>query len=260
MSDWALITGATTGIGLELARIFARERHNLVLTARNEARLQEVAADLRRANEIETRVVAKDLSTASAPQELFDATSDLTISTLVNNAGLGFYGDFADVPLDRHRLVMQVNMTALVELTYLFLAPMLRRGQGRILNVASMAAFQPGPTINVYYASKAFAFSFTYSLAMEVEDRGITVTALCPGTTHTEFFERGGFGPVRAPLTMSARAVAEAGYRGLMRGKRLVIPGWHNRLAVQFARRMPLSVTSAVVKKLHRKRRVNGSK
>ncbi|HYG24154.1 MAG TPA: SDR family NAD(P)-dependent oxidoreductase, partial [Verrucomicrobiae bacterium] len=137
---------------------------------------------------------------------------------------------------------------------HLFLKPMIARRRGRILNVASTAAFQPGPCISVYYASKAFVHSFSYALAQEVESSGITVTALCPGTTRTDFFARGQFSVKRAPFTMHARDVAEAGYRGVMRGKRVVIPGLHNRIAARFSKFLPLAITSIAVRKLHAKR------
>jgi short-subunit dehydrogenase len=253
-NGWALITGASSGIGLELAAVFAESGFNLALTARNGPRLEELAEHLRSAHGIQTRVIPMDLSQPAACRAIFGALADTPVSVLVNNAGLGFYGDFAGTDLDLHTTVMRVNMEALVELTHLFLPPMLQRGEGRILNVASTAAFQPGPWINVYYASKAFVFSFTYALAEELADSPVTVTALCPGTTHTSFFERGGFGTVRAPFTMSPRAVAEAGYRGLMRGKRVVVPGWANKVASQFARRLPSRMTAAVVRRIHRKR------
>ncbi|MGN6552777.1 MAG: SDR family NAD(P)-dependent oxidoreductase [Verrucomicrobiota bacterium] len=253
MNDWALITGASSGIGLELARLFAADRFNLVLLARNEARLNQLAEELRRDNGIEVQVLVQDLARPEAAQETFDALEGVPVSVLVNNAGFGFYGPFAELYLQKHSAVMQVNMVALVQLTHLFLKPMLERKRGRILNVASMAAFQPGPFVNVYYASKAFVHSFSYALAEEVEPVGITVTALCPGTTHTEFFVRGQFGSQRAPLTMDARTVAEAGYRGLMKGRRVVVPGWANTIAAFFTKRLPVRLTTAIIRRVHRK-------
>lgn len=253
MNNWALITGASSGIGLELARLFAADRFNLILVARNQQRLDQLSAELIAAHGVQCRVLAADLSQPGAAHQIFDSVKELPVSVLVNNAGLGYYGDFADQPLARHSEVMQVNMTALVELTHLFLQPMRSRRSGKILNVASTAAFQPGPCINVYYASKAFVHSFSYALAQELEDSGIVVTALCPGTTHTEFFSRGNFGSKRAPFTMDAKTVAMAGYRGLMKGKRVVIPGWQNRISSMLAKRLPLTITSAIVRRIHRK-------
>src|SRR5262245_5917651 len=188
MNDWALITGASSGIGLELAKLFAADHINLVLLARNEERLNKVSWELRARHSVQARVLVKDLASPTAPQEIFDELRDTPISMLVNNAGFGLYGPFLSGDLRGHSELMQVNMTALVQLTHLFAQPMVTRRTGRIMNVASTAAFQPGPLINVYYASKAFVHSFTYALAKELKGTGVTVTTLCPGTTHTEFF------------------------------------------------------------------------
>lgn len=251
MKDWVLITGASSGIGLELARCFAADQFPLVLVARNAARLNEIAQELGERHGIQSRVVARDLAENSAAENVFEAVRDLNVSILVNNAGLGFYGAFANANLNEQRQMLQVNVSALVELTHLFVQPMLARRAGRILNVASTAAFQPGPLVNVYYASKAFVYSFSYALAEELSGTGVTVTALCPGTTHTNFFSRGRFGATRAPFTMDAKTVAVAGYRGLMRGKRVVIPGIFNKVTSAFAKRLPESLTTSVVKRIH---------
>ena len=252
MNDWALITGASSGIGYELAKLFAADHFNLVLVARTEARLNQVAEELRGRHGIEARVLACDLSSIAAPQQIFDALRDTPISILVNNAGFGVHGPFAATDLRAQTDLMQVNMTALMQLTHLFLQPMLARRSGRILNVASTAAFQPGPTINVYFASKAFVYSFSYALAEELAGTGVTVTTLCPGTTRTEFFARAHFSPRRNPLIMDADKVARIGYRGLMQGKRVVIPGVMNRIVSAVAKRMPARLTSGFVRRLHK--------
>lgn len=252
MIQCALITGASSGIGRELAKLFAADKFNLILVARNEARLNQLAAELRAQHGIEVRVIAKDLSAPTAPPELFDTLRDTPISILVNNAGIGWHGAFAQTELQQSLDIMRLNMDALVTLTHLFMQPMLARRAGKILNVASTAAFQPGPMVNVYYASKAFVHSFSYALAEELRDTGVSVTTLCPGTTHTEFFARGNFGPVRAAFTMDARTVAVAGYRGLMRGKRVVIPGVINKIASAFAKRLPVRWTTAIVRRIHK--------
>jgi uncharacterized protein len=251
MNDWALITGATAGIGRELADLFAADKFNLVLVARNEPRLNQVAEELRSRHGIEVKVLPTDLASPAAPQEIFDALRDTPISILVNNAGFGIHGPFARNGLRAQTDLMQVNMTALVELAHLFVQPMLARRQGRILNVASTAAFQPGPMVNVYYASKAFVFSFSYALAEELSDSGVTVTTLCPGTTRTEFFDRAHLPVKRGMPMMSARKVAEAGYRGMMRGKRVVIPGLLNKVASAIAKRAPVRLTASLAKKFH---------
>jgi short-subunit dehydrogenase len=252
MIDWVLITGASSGIGLELAKCFAADQFNLILTARNEARLNRVADELRAQHGIQTKVIAKDLALPGAAQEIFDALRDTPVSILVNNAGFGLHGLFAKIDLREQTDLLQVNMTALVQLTHLFLQPMLASNRGRIMNVASTAAFQPGPTINVYFASKAFVYSFSYALAEELTGTNVTVTTLCPGTTRTEFFARGNFGPVRGRYMMDAAKVARIGYRGLMNGKRVVIPGLLNKLAAAISKRMPDRVTAYFVRKLHK--------
>ena len=252
MNEWALITGASSGIGLELARVFAQERWSLVLLARNEARLTELADQLEGEHRIRTRVLPKDLSEHTAADEVFETLRDLPITALVNNAGVGFYGPFAQSDLREQHSVMQINMVTLVRLTHLFLKPMLYHRKGRILNVASTAAFQPGPNVSVYYASKAFVYSFSYALGMELEGTGVTLTTLCPGTTRTRFFSRGHFSGTHGPVVMDAPAVALAGYRGLMQGKRVVIPGVRNRILSALARLGPARAAGSVVRRIHR--------
>lgn len=252
MDSWALITGASTGIGAELARIFAANHFNLVLVSRTRSRLEQLAKELTSQHNIQARVVPCDLSQPNAAANLFAAVRDLPISILVNNAGFGHYGRFLESDLAVQTGMMQTNMTALVELCHLFARPMLERRSGRILNVASIAAFQPGPTVNTYYASKAFVFSFSYALAMELKGTGVTVTTLCPGTTRTEFFARANIHMKRPFPLMDPRAVAQAGYRGLMHGKRVVIPGPINKLMAWFSPCLPSALTAAIVRYLHR--------
>jgi short-subunit dehydrogenase len=251
MDDWALITGASTGIGRELATVFAANHFKVAMVARDGQRLTEVAAELRSKFGIETKVVPCDLSQAGAVAEIFSTLRETPIYALVNNAGFGSYGSFTNTALDLQSDMMQVNMVALVQLTHLFSQPMLARRRGRILNVASTAAFQPGPMVNVYYATKAFVYSFSYALADELKETGVTVTALCPGLTRTAFQHRARMRQSRRWPMMSAREVAEAGYRGLMRGKRVVVPGAMNRIASFFAKRLPPRVTAAIVRKIH---------
>jgi uncharacterized protein len=251
MNEWALITGASAGIGHELADIFAAHHFNLALVARDETRLRALAADLEARHNIKTRVLPQDLARPGAAAALFEALRDTPVSVLVNNAGFGGYGRFAKLDLGLQTDMMQVNMVALVQLTHLFLQPMLARGAGRILNVASVAAFQPGPTVNVYYASKAFVYSFSYALAEELAGTGITVTALCPGTTRTEFFQRARVRMTRPWPLMEARVVAEAGFRGLMKGKRVVVPGLMNRLMATLSPCAPAWLTAGIVRRVH---------
>lgn len=253
MNQWALITGGSTGIGHELAKVFAANKFNLVLVARSEVRLKQAADELRSRHNVETRVLVKDLSVAGTPQEIFDAVRDLPISVLVNNAGFGWRGGFAEGDLNHTALdMMHVNMDSLVALTRLFLPPMLERKFGRVMNVASTAAFQPGPFSNIYFATKAFVFSFSTALSEELAGTGVTVSALCPGTTRTEFFERAGMQTSGRDLVMmNADVVAQIGYDGLIRGKRIVIPGVLNKITSRLARCMPTRFTAKVVRKIN---------
>jgi hypothetical protein len=253
MNDWALITGGSMGIGQELAKVFAANNFNLILVARNESRLKQVADELRAQHNIEIKILVKDLSLASAPQEIFDALRDTPISVLVNNAGFGWRGAFAECDLQRQTLdMMHVNMDSLVALTRLFVPPMLTRKQGRVMNVASTAAFQPGPFANIYFATKAFVLSFSAALSEELDGAGVTVTALCPGSTRTEFFQRAGMQNFRRDsIMMDAGVVAEIGYNGLMRGKRIVIPGMLNKTTALLSRIASRRFAAKMVRKLN---------
>ena len=230
----ALITGASSGIGLELARLFARDGRGLVLVARRREKLQELARELTGRHGVSVRVIAKDLAAASAPAEIAAelASDQIPVETLVNNAGFGIQGPFLGTDLGQELEMIRVNVTALTELTRRFLPQMKQRGAGRILNVASTAAFQPGPLMAVYYATKAYVLSFSEALSCELAGTGITVTALCPGATQTEFHARPGMGRTKLfqRRVMSAEAAARAGYLGALAGRRVVIPGLKNRL------------------------------
>jgi short-subunit dehydrogenase len=239
----ALITGASVGIGYELAKVFARNGYDLVLVARNREQLEQVAAECRSIEKIEARVLPKDLSVPSAPQEVFDSMkqSGTQIDVLVNNAGFGTHGEFSQIDMVADLGLLQVNIVALTALTKLFLWEMLARGSGKILNVASVASFQPGPLMATYYASKAYVLHFSEAIATEVAGRGVTVTALCPGPTESEFGKRAkiqGERPFRT-RSMPAGPVAQAGFDGLMRGKRVVIPGLANKILARMNRFFP---------------------
>lgn len=178
----ALVSGASGGIGYELAGLFARNNHNLVLVARNSDRLTQAADDLKQQFGVSAKAIALDLAIPEAPQSLFGRLQrdGITIDILVNNAGYGVLGPFAEIPVESSLDQIQLNITALTNLTRLFLGPMLQRGSGKILNVASTAGFQPGPLMAVYYATKAYVISFSEALANELDGKGITVTCLCP--------------------------------------------------------------------------------
>jgi short-subunit dehydrogenase len=247
----ALITGASSGIGLELARVFAREGYSLALVARNRKRLEDLAAELKPTH---VQVIAKDLAKPEAPREIFEEASHADV--LVNNAGFGVFGPFAETSLAEELEMIQVNITALVALTKLYLPGMIHARSGRVMNVSSTAAFQAGPLMAVYYASKAFVLSFSEAIANELDGTGVTVTALCPGPTETGFQERGRMedsGLVKGKKIMDARTVAEAGFRGLMAGTTIVIPGLQNKLLAQSNRFAPRKMVTRIVRKMQEK-------
>lgn len=245
----ALITGASGGIGYELAKLFAKDHHNLVLVARNGPRLAQVADELRRQFGVLVTTVAIDLAELNAAQSLFAQLQSVPVDILINNAGYGQFGEFSDVPLEESAGQIQLNITALTALTKLFLGPMLERRSGRIMNVASTAGFQPGPLMAVYYATKAYVISFSEALANELAGKGVTMTCLCPGATETGFASRAGNDKTRlfkSLRPMDAKAVARAGYHGLLKGKTLVIPGVRNWLVAESVRFSPRKVVTAV--------------
>src|ERR1700690_385318 len=255
MNQTALLTGASSGIGYELAKLFAKDHHNLVLVARGAAKLTQVADELQRQFGISAKAVPLDLTAAPAPQFLFDRLrgEGIAVDILVNNAGYGVLGEFSTVSLDESLGQIQLTITALTQLTKLFLGPMIERRSGKIMNVASTAGFQPGPLMAVYYATKAFVISFSEALANELKDSGVTVTCLCPGATDTNLQERAGMESTRLVKTlrpMDAKTVARDGYRGLMAGKTLVISGFRNWLVAESVRFSPRKLVTAVSRKL----------
>jgi uncharacterized protein len=255
----ALVTGGSGGIGLELARCLARDHHEIVIVARREAGLAAAAAELRSAGARGVTTVPADLSRPEEVERLI-ATLDASafeVTILVNNAGFGAAGAFAAIPLAEQLGMIQTNIAALTHLTHRLLPPMQSRGAGRILNVASTAAFQPGPFMAVYYASKAFVLSFSEALSEELRGSGITVTALCPGPTSTGFAARARLGATRMfrrGVVTSARTVAEAGYAGMLRGDRIVVPGATNKLVAQANRLAPRGLMTRITRRLNERR------
>ena len=245
-----LITGASSGIGYELAKLFAHDHHNLVLVARSGDRLAQVATELRRFG-VDVHTYALDLGAPAAPKFLFDQvqSAGLLVDILVNNAGFGAFGEFANMPAEQILGQIQLNITALTELTRLFLPPMLKRRSGKIMNVASTAGFQAGPLMAVYYATKAYVISFTEALANEVRNSGVTVTCFCPGATDTGFAKRAGNDKSRLFKqlgAMPAERVARDGYRAVMEGRTLAISGAHNWLVAQSTRFAPRKLVTAI--------------
>ena len=251
----ALITGASAGLGREYARLFAKDGHDLVLVARRRDRLDELARELTAAHGITCMVIAADLAAPTAGQQIADQVqaAGRSIDFLVNNAGFGKRGSFAQSDVRLQIEMIDVNVRALVELTHLFLPGMLERKHGRILNLASMAGFVPGPFMATYYASKAFVVSFTEALASELHGTGVTATASCPGPTATEFADVAGSGKsnlFRRPVA-DAASVARHGYRAMLAGTVVAIPGLKNKLSVQSVRIAPRAVVRAIAAKLN---------
>ena len=254
----ALVTGASGGIGEELARLFASDGHDLVLVARSEDKLKRLAEELGASHNVEARVLASDLSRPDSPREIFDElqASGVEVDALVNNAGFGSWGLFAETDLRQELEMLQVNVVALTHLTKLFLPSMLARRRGYVCNVASTAAFQPGPLMAVYYASKAYVLSLSEALANECEGTGVRVSALCPGPTETGFVAAAGMSESKLfdRGAMTARDVAVAGYRGLLAGKTIVIPGARNAFVARTVGMMPRRLVTKVVRGIQERR------
>jgi uncharacterized protein len=236
-ADVVLITGSSSGIGLHLAHEFARHGHPLVLVAPDEQELQDIATELVFKHGNYVRVIPKDLRRPESAREIFAElqSADIAVDILVNNAGHGFRGKAWELPIDVDLSMVQLNIEAVLRLTKLFLPPMVERGEGRILNTASIAAFEPGPMLAVYHATKAFVLSWSEALAIELAEAGVTVTALCPGATDTDFFTKAGMVATRAfqgQNIMAPQEVAKWGYEGLMKGQLFVVPGSMNKALV----------------------------
>ena len=245
-----LITGASGGIGYELAKLFARDHHNLVLVARSAEKLSVVAAELQ-AHGVTVKTIVLDLALPVAPKFLFDQLrrENIAIDILINNAGFGAFGEFATMPEEEILGQIHLNITALSHLTRLVLPAMVERHAGRIMNVASTAAFQPGPLMAVYYATKAYVLSLSEALANEVRKSGVTVTCFCPGATHTGFAERAGTQDSRIFKqfgAMPADKVALDGYRALMQGRTVAISGAHNWAIANSVRFAPRSLVTTI--------------
>lgn len=251
-----LVTGASSGIGAALAAVCAQAGHDLVLAARRVAKMEALAADLQRRHAVRVTVIAADLEHPEGAERLHAEVKrqGLTPSALINNAGYGLFGEFRDSALASELAMMQLNMNSLVVLTKLCL-PDLLATRGKLLNVASTAAFQPGPYMAVYYATKAFVLSFSEALAAELEGTGVTVTALCPGPTASGFQDKADMQAsalVSGKQLPSADAVAQAGYRAMQRGQRVCIPGATNWLLAQSVRFTPRRLVTRIVKAMSR--------
>lgn len=253
--DWALVTGASLGIGLELAKCFAQDGINLVLVARSGDKLELLAEQWRRAYGIQVHTLIQDLVPREAADQVYAAVQGLhvDIAYLVNNAGFGLFGLHKDIPLSDEQDMLDLNITTLTRLCKLFLPGMLARGQGRIMNLASTAAFQPGPYMAVYYATKAYVLSYSEALAHELQGSGVSVTALCPGPTASGFQARSGMdmsGLVKNKVIMDAASVAAQGYRAMRAGQTLKITGLMNRLFATSVGLLPRKLVTGIVAKV----------
>ena len=252
MNETVLITGASSGIGLELARCFAADGCRLILVARNTGALEALAKELRQAHKIEVRVLPADLSLPETPRRILKElhAAKISVDVLVNNAGFGANGSFAEISLPRQLEMLQVNITALTELTGLFLPGMIQRKRGGILNVGSVAGFQPGPGMTVYYATKAFVLSFTEALAEELQGTRLNVSVLCPGPTESNFGNVARGQKVRQLKTskMTSEAVAVYGHRAFRKGKITAVPGLQNKVFVFLNRILPRVIPRKIVK------------
>jgi short-subunit dehydrogenase len=247
----ALITGASSGIGAELAKLCAADGYDVVLVARQRAALEDLAFTLSQTHGIAARALIADLADPAAARAVFDSAG--AVDVLINNAGFGLRGAYAETDWDAEARMIQVNVTALAHLTKLYLPGMIARRRGRIMNVASTAAFVPGPFMAVYYATKAFVFSFSLAIASELQGTRVTLTVLCPGVTRTNFFQAAGTGNsnLLKGSSMSAAEVAREGYAAMMAGKAEVIAGSRNRWMIWGTRFAPRRMLAGIARRLN---------
>jgi short-subunit dehydrogenase len=254
----SLITGASSGIGTEFARIFAREKYDIILVARNEQALSDLKQDLEKKYGVTCHVLVIDLAQPDAADRVFEQVhkQNISVDILVNNAGFGLWGEFLKTDWNTEKDMISVNIISLTRLAKLFVPEMVKRGQGKVLNIASTAAFFPGPYMAIYYATKAFVLSFTQALNSELEGSGVVVTALCPGPTASHFQETAGARKVKtfAGKLPTSRDVAEYGFKALMSGKSVAIHGVKNKLLVWFSRFLPRKFATNEVKRIQRAR------
>lgn len=248
--DTVLITGASSGIGLELAKIFAFHKYNLILISRNTEKLEELANNLENEYLSKVYVIGKDLSKVGAAKEIFDKVMNmqLKVDILINNAGIGSVGFFHEIDIDKDSEIMQLNIVALTEMTKLFSREMVKRKKGKILNVASTGAFSPGPFTAVYYASKAYVLSFSEAIRMELRNHNIIVTTLCPGATRTNFGKNAGKKDL--PNAMEAKSVAIAAFIGLKNNKEIVVPGLQNKILIKLPKKLVSEINFKTQKRI----------
>lgn len=253
MNKVVLITGATSGIGFSFAKIFAREKYNMILVGRNENKLSEMKSKFEIDEKIEVVTYSVDFFDRNEIENLWISIekSFPQIDVVINNAGAGFNGEFSDVKWENHESIMEVNMRALTRLSYLAVNHMKKYKSGKILNVASTGSFQAGPMIGVYYATKAYVLSLSTAIREEVKEDGIDVVTLCPGATKTEFCKRAGKQDMSNAMTSDD--VAKIGYRGLLKNKAIIVPGTFNKVAVFVSKILPYVFMAKIVKRIQSK-------
>jgi short-subunit dehydrogenase len=246
MNKTVLITGASSGIGLEFAKLFAENGYNLVLVARRKHQLEILANELSKKNKIVITILAKDLSFPSAPREIFSElkSNSIQVDILINNAGTQVYGKFQNTDFEQQSQLIQTNLISLTQLTHLAVTEMQKQGCGKILNIGSTGSFAPGPLNAVYCATKAYVLSFSEAIASDLKGTGITVTALCPGATKSEFAAKANLSHARIfkSFVMTPAKVAKIGYNALFKEKRVVVAGLYNKLMVFLIRFSPRSM------------------
>jgi len=257
MSETALITGASGGLGADIATLFAKDGIHLILVARSKEKLELRAQELSKYG-VQVDVIVSDLAKPGAAGELFEQVKGLgkKVDYLVNNAGVGLFGKFVETDLQKELDMLYLNINSLTHLTKLVLEEMTERGKGSILNVASTAAFQPGPLMAVYYASKAYVLSFSEAIENELKGTGLTVSTLCPGPTRTDFSNRANLGKSKLfdGGTMDSMSVAKAGYEGVRNGKSIIIPGTQNKILAKSIRFIPRKVVTGIVRRMQQEK------
>lgn len=256
MTETALISGASSGIGLEFARIFASNKINVVLVARGENKLRQLAEEISR--QVTVHVIAADLSKMGDVERVFNEVQqkNIAIDYLINNAGFGNFGMFYETDWNKEAMMIDLNVKSLTHMTKMFVKEMVKRQKGKIVNLASTAAFQPGPTMAVYYATKAYVLSFSEAISNELKGTGVSVTVLCPGPTATGFQKASALEEsklVKGKKLPSAKEVAEYGYNAMMKGRVVAVPGFANKFFACAVRVMPRSMVRNVVRKMQEK-------
>jgi uncharacterized protein len=254
----ALVTGAASGLGFEFSLLLAKDSYNLILVDIDAKNLENAKKRIQKSNNINVQILIKDLSKPNIAQEIFEHVEEIPIDILINNAGFGLFGAFSDTKWQRESEMLNLHINTTTQLTKLLLGGMVERGDGKILNISSLAAFLPGPLMAIYYASKAYILSFSEAIANELKGTGVTVTALCPGQTKTSFQE-----VVSSTSCKNKKAfnmacpieVAKYGYAAMLKGKTVAIPGRFNKFLATLSRFVPRKMTTSIVRKIQEKNR-----